>query len=201
MRHTVMTIVAMAPLTACAGTPSPSPATTSPPAIAAPAPVNAEREREVAIGDHRLPGTLRLPRGTGPFTAVVLVHGSGPSDRDETIGPNKPFQDLAAGLASHGIATLRYDKRTLKFRAEFAPPATYTLEQEVLADAVAAVAALAAAPEIDHKRIFVLGHSLGGMMAPRIAAREPRAPSRRSPPHPRASARPRWPRAPACPAG
>ena len=196
MKHAVMTIVAMAPLVACAGTAprppatasAPAPADASRPTQAPPGPAPAAsvaaspgpptqapaRQRELVIGDHRLPGILTLPRAEGPFAAVVLVHGSGPSDRDETIGPNKPFQDLAAGLASHGIATLRYDKRTLKFASEFAPPATYTLEQEVLADARAAVAVLAATPEIDRRRIFVLGHSLGGTLAPRIAAHESR---------------------------
>ena len=69
------------------------------------------RETEVTFGDPdwRIPGTLTLPRGRGPFLAVVLVHGSGPNDRDETIGPSKPFRDLAWGLASRGIcrASLR----------------------------------------------------------------------------------------------
>ena len=64
------------------------------------------------IGEWALPATLTMPAGTGPLPAVVLVHGSGPDDRDETVGANKPFKDLAAGLASRGIAVLRYDKRT-----------------------------------------------------------------------------------------
>ena len=64
-----------------------------------------------------LPATLSLPVGSGPFAAVILVHGSGPNDRDESIGPNKPFRDLAWGLASKGIAVLRYEKRT-KFMAD-----------------------------------------------------------------------------------
>jgi uncharacterized protein len=71
-------------------------------------------EKEILIGKGiwSLPGTLSLPKGDGPFPAVILVHGSGPLDRDETIGPNKPFRDLAHGLASRGIAVLRYEKRT-----------------------------------------------------------------------------------------
>ena len=67
---------------------------------------------QVGVGEWVLPGTISMPRGDGPFPAVVLVHGSGPNDRDETIGPNKPFRDLAGGLASQGIAVLRYEKRT-----------------------------------------------------------------------------------------
>ncbi len=59
-----------------------------------------------------LPATLTLPSGEGHFPAVLLVAGSGPNDRDETIGPNKPFRDLAQGLAAADIASLRYDKRT-----------------------------------------------------------------------------------------
>jgi hypothetical protein len=71
-----------------------------------------EQEVQVGQGEWVLPGTLSLPVGNGPFAALVLVHGSGPNDRDETIGPNKPFRDLAWGLATQGIAVLRYDKPT-----------------------------------------------------------------------------------------
>ncbi len=74
-----------------------------------------ESEAVVVSGDYRLPGTLTLPKGDGPFPAVVLLAGSGPQDRDETIGPNKALRDLAWGLAARGIASLRYDKRTLAY--------------------------------------------------------------------------------------
>src|SRR6185369_4322477 len=90
----------------------PKPAAYQPPAYVVP---SMFREQELTVGagtEWALPATLTLPTGTGPFPAVVLVHGSGPNDRDETIGPNKPFQDLAQGLASQGIAVLRYEKRT-----------------------------------------------------------------------------------------
>jgi len=121
--------------------------------------------RDVTVGD--LPGTLTLPAGKGPWPAIVLVHGSGPQDRDETIGPNKVFGDLALGLAAHGIATLRYDKRT-KAKPETLPK-DLTVDDEVVKDAAAAVDLLAHTPEIAPKRIYVLGHSLGGYLAPRIA--------------------------------
>jgi dienelactone hydrolase len=111
-----------------------------------------------------------LPNGAGPFPAVVLVHGSGPQDRDETIGANRPFLDLARGLAARGIAVLRYEKRTKARPQDFAD-GHYTVDDETTNDAVTAVAALAAAPGIDPKRIYVLGHSQGGLMAPRIAVR------------------------------
>lgn len=130
-------------------------------------------EREVTVGASpwQLPGTLTLPNGAGPFPAVVLVHGSGPNDRDEGLGPNKMFKDLAWGLASRGVAVLRYDKRTRAHGKEFVAQAGgYTVKEETVDDARTAVALLATQPEIQPKRIFVLGHSLGGYVAPRIAS-------------------------------
>jgi dienelactone hydrolase len=128
----------------------------------------------VGSGEWALPGTLARPVGTGPFPAVVLVHGSGPHDRDETIGPNLPFRDLAWGLASQGVAVLRYEKRTKEHAGQFAAAIkTMTIKEEVIDDTLAAVALLRKTEGIDPKRIFVLGHSLGGMCAPDIGARDP----------------------------
>jgi dienelactone hydrolase len=129
-----------------------------------------EREITVVDGQWKLPGTLTLPNGEGPFAAIVMVHGSGPEDQDETIGPNKPFKDLAWGLASQKIAVLRYVKRTKEYGAQSSSTAAYTVKDETIADAYAAVALLASLPEIDRHHVYVLGHSLGGMLAPRIAA-------------------------------
>ncbi len=129
-----------------------------------------ENDVRVGSGEWALPGTLTVPVGEGPFPAVVLVHGSGPQDRDEAIGPNKPFRDLAWGLASHGIAVLRYDKRTLVHAAKLVKAKDLTIKEEVTADALAAVDLLKKEKATDAKRIFVLGHSLGGMLVPRIAA-------------------------------
>jgi dienelactone hydrolase len=128
-------------------------------------------EQQVTVGagtDWALPAMLTVPAGKGPYPAVVLVHGSGPNDRDETLGPNKPFQDLAWGLASQGIAVLRYEKRTFAYRGKLGTLANLTVKEETIDDALAAVALLRRTPNIDPKRIFVLGHSLGGMLVPRI---------------------------------
>ncbi|HET7790902.1 MAG TPA: alpha/beta hydrolase [Gemmatimonadales bacterium] len=125
------------------------------------------------------PGTLTLPaKRAGRVPLLVLVHGSGPNDRDETIGPNKPFRDLAWGLAAHGIATLRYDKRTFVpgFRASL-DVRTMTVDQETIDDAVAAAAYARTVPEVDPARVYVLGHSLGAMLAPIIADRVKPAPA------------------------
>lgn len=119
-----------------------------------------------------LPGTLTLPEGNGPFPAVLLVAGSGPQDEDETIGPNKPFRDLAAGLAKAGVASLRYDKRTYVYGAQMAGK-SITVDDEVTDDALVAARLLARQPGIDPHRVFVLGHSLGALMAPRIGERDP----------------------------
>lgn len=141
-----------------------------------PAYAGSQEEKEFAVGAKKLPGTLTLPTksGAGPFPIVVFVHGSGPNDRDETMGPNKLFKDLAFGLAGKGIASLRYDKRTLKFPAEFGATTQYTLREEVLDDVRDAVTQLATTEKIDPKRIFVLGHSLGGTLGPRMAADSPK---------------------------
>ncbi|MCZ7546127.1 MAG: alpha/beta fold hydrolase [Anaerolineae bacterium] len=137
--------------------------------------MDAFEEREITFGleGWELPGTLTLPVGAGPFPAVVLVHGSGPNDRDETLGPNQPFRNLAWGLASNGVAVLRYDKRTRVYTEELAEMGDLTLDDETVDDALAAVEFLRGVEDIDPARIFVLGHSLGGHAAPRIGARDP----------------------------
>ncbi|NLN06396.1 MAG: alpha/beta fold hydrolase [Firmicutes bacterium] len=129
-----------------------------------------EQDVTVGKGEWALPGTLTVPDGEGPFPAVILVHGSGPQDRDETIGPNKPFKDLALGLANRGIAVLRYDKRTKVHGAKIASLSAFTVREESIEDALAAFSLLQAESKIRDDKIFLLGHSLGGTLAPRIGA-------------------------------
>ena len=140
---------------------------------------NAFREREFTVGqgEWRLPGTLTVPSvGAGPWPTVVLVHGSGPNDRDETIAANKPFRDLAWGLATKGVAVLRYEKRTKEHAAKFTAKTLgdLTVREETIDDTLSAVAQLRDTEGVDKKRVFVLGHSLGGMVAPRIGEADPR---------------------------
>ena len=123
-----------------------------------------------------LPGILAMPKGEGPFPAVVLLQGSGPSDMDETVGSLKPFRDLAEGLAAQGIAVYRFDKRSYVYGNELAAKKEITLQDEYIEDAVNAVRLLAGQDRIDPDRIFVLGHSLGGNAVPAIARELRQAP-------------------------
>lgn len=133
-----------------------------------------EQPLNLVNGAFELPGTLTLPKGDGPFPAVVLLQDSGPHDEDQTIGPNKPLKDLAWGLASRGVAVYRYMKRTAKYGAKSnADPAKLTVNDEVTSDARVAVAMLAKQPKVDPKRIYIVGLSLGGYLAPRIATGDP----------------------------
>jgi dienelactone hydrolase len=105
--------------------------------------------------------------------AAVLLAGSGPEDRDETIGRNKPLKDLAWGLASRGVAVLRFDKVTYARAKELGRARDFTVSDEYLPQALAAIGLLRQHPAVDAGRVFVAGHSLGGTVAPRVAAAEP----------------------------
>jgi len=122
-----------------------------------------------------LPAVLTMPDDDGPFPAVILVHGAGPKDRDETIGPNKPFKDLAWGLASREIAVLRYEKRTKFYPHKMdSLKDQLTVMEETVEDVLAAVTLLRKTDKIDPDKVIVLGHSLGGTLIPRISAYYPR---------------------------
>ena len=126
-----------------------------------------EEDLHLDAGGQVVPGTVTLPEhphGIG----VVLLSGGGPFDRDETSGPNKPLKDLAWGLASQGIAVLRFDKYTAN-RPELMTAPGYTMSAEYVPHAIAAVQAL---KQRVHQ-VFLIGHSMGGKVAPMIAAEEP----------------------------
>lgn len=156
---------------------SPVPATSVTPSVAYNEKKMSERDITVGAEGFQLPGTLTVPKFATVAEArkvpcIILVHGSGPHDRDETIGPNKPFRDIAWGLAERGIAVIRYDKRTKTYGADCVPAGrVLDYDTEVVDDVLSAVALAKTLPEIASDSIYVLGHSLGGTLALRIAER------------------------------
>jgi dienelactone hydrolase len=133
----------------------------------------AEHEVTVGSGPLAVPGTVSLPRGGGAHPGVVLLSGGGPFDRDATTGPNKPLKDLAWGLASRGVAVLRFDKVTHAHADQVAGLRDFTMADEYVPYAADAVRLLQRQPGVDPARVFVLGHSMGGKAAPRVAVAEP----------------------------
>ncbi len=131
-----------------------------------------ETEVTVGAGEWALPATLTMPKGKTNVPAIVLVHGSGANDRDETVGGYKVFKDLAWGLASRGIAVLRYEKRTRQYGAKLASVKNFTVNEETIEDAVLAAQLLLKTPNVNPKKVFVLGHSLGGYLIPRIGEKD-----------------------------
>ena len=131
-------------------------------------------------GEYPLNGLLTLPDEAGrtgaedsaeKVPAVVFVHGSGASNMDEKIYENRPFKDLAEGLSERGIASVRYDKRTFVYGRQMAKdPAGITVKEETIEDAVLAAELLRKDPRIDPDKVFIVGHSMGAMLAPRIDA-------------------------------
>jgi len=130
---------------------------------------------DIEIGSkYKLKGKLTIPKEGNKFPGLILVHGSGPNDMDETIGPNKPFRDIAEGLSSQGIIVLRYNKRTNQYSTEIGQnDSNLTLIEEVVDDVEEAYKYLLNEQKIDKDKIYVLGHSLGGYSIPLIAQRIP----------------------------
>lgn len=133
-------------------------------------------EYSIIIGentDFPINGILSMPDDNAePLPAVVIVHGSGAHDMDGTIHGNKPYRDIADFLASNGIAVIRHDKRTFAHGARFADElgGSGTVWHESIEDAISAAEMLRADPRVDENRVFIVGHSLGGVLAPRIHA-------------------------------
>lgn len=133
-------------------------------------------EERIVIGEstkYPLNGLLTLPDDTAkPVPAVVFVHGSGASNMDEKVGKLTPFKDLARGLALHGIASVRYDKRSFAhgFKMFRDKGLEVTVKAETIDDAILATELLKKDPRIDPERVFIIGHSMGGMLSPRIDA-------------------------------
>jgi dienelactone hydrolase len=161
--------------TAASTTPSVSASPTTPapatPPAASSAPKNfVERDISFMSDEIKFSGTLCLPaQNAKNLPIIVMTQGSGVQDRDETVGPNKVFQQLAQALASRGIATIRYDRRAIADRASLM--AHLDPEHEVVIDAASALAFAATVPEANPHRVFMLGHSLGAELAPYIVAR------------------------------
>ena len=132
-------------------------------------------EHDVTLGSGPLavPGTLSLPRAAGPHPALLLLGGSGPVDRDGTILRSRPLKDLAWGLASQGVAVLRFDKVTYAHPDQVGANRAFTVADEYLPDALAGLGLLRNHPAIDAARVFAAGHSLSGTVAPRVAAADP----------------------------
>lgn len=152
--------------------------TMAPPESYTPPPVYADSNSfteiptEVDCGDIQLPAMLTMPSTGDNIPVIVLVHGSGAHDMDESIGPNKIFRDIAWGLATHGIAVLRYEKRNFR-HSNTMDIENLTIWNEVGKDAVHAANMAMKLPGIDPEKVYLLGHSLGGMIAPRIARAVP----------------------------
>ena len=127
-----------------------------------------ETKIAVKTGTMSLPGALCVPNNIKNPPIVILLAGSGPNDKDETIGPNKVLKDLAVGLASNGIATYRYDKRTLAYGKDMK---NVDINAEVIDDAINAVAIIKKNPDFKNSKIFIVGHSLGAMCAPLVASK------------------------------
>jgi len=127
-----------------------------------------------AGGEWALDGLLTLPRAASagnPVPAVVLVHGSGPSDMDSNVFGNRPFFDIAGYLAANGVAVIRYDKRTYAHGERMMQALDgVTAWEESVEDAILAAELLRADPRIDENRVYMLGLSMGGMLAPNIHA-------------------------------
>ena len=129
------------------------------------------KTEQIVLGkdtNYPLKGILSLPEAGGKFPAVVFVHGSGSSNMDEKVGKLTPFKDLAEGLARYGIASVRYDKRSFTHGLKMMKESCITVREETIEDAILAAKLLREDQRIDPNKVFIVGHSMGAMLAPRI---------------------------------
>ena len=132
-----------------------------------------EEDLRLGTGTYKVGGTLSMPKTAGPHPGVVLLSGSGPCDRDSTCEAAKSFKDLAWGLASRGVAVLRFDKVSHTYGATFRSNSSVTLTDEYLDHALDAIRQLQQQPDVGRNCIFIVAHSLGAWVAPRVAGIEP----------------------------
>ncbi len=127
------------------------------------------KEKDIEVGKYKLKGKLCIPKGIENPPVVIMIQGSGAQDMDESIGPNKPFRDIAWGLATMGIATIRFNKRTQQVPDKMNPK-KITVKEEVIEDVISAVSL--ARSIFPNSLIFALGHSLGAYLASYIVKNE-----------------------------
>lgn len=134
------------------------------------APAEAKGDQTLRFGSPGwlLPGTLTRPPTANPLAVVVMLHGSGPQDRDGRVGETAILRDLAIQLAGGNIASLRFEKRTRQHGLRLAAQPEITLEEEVIDDALSAVSTVATQPDLTNTCTILLGHSQGAFLAPYI---------------------------------
>lgn len=128
-----------------------------------------EKVLQVVTGNYKLNGILSLPKNRSKVPVVIMVHGMGPNDKDETFGAMKIFKDVAYGLTTKGIGVFRYDKRTRQYGAMVIKSKNFDVRTEVTDDVLSAIRAVKADPMVDSTKIFLCGHSYGAMMLPLLA--------------------------------
>jgi hypothetical protein len=140
-------------------------------------PVLGLKEIDIEFGTEPwiLKGKITTPEEEGKYPLLILVHGSGPNDMNETVGLNTPFKDIGEYLPKKGVAVLRYDKRTYTYGAEMAALKELTVYEETIQDVAEAIKYAKTLDFVDEDNIFVLGHSLGAYLIPRIASETPDA--------------------------
>ena len=127
------------------------------------------KEKVIVGNEYPLKGELIIPKSNQPVPAVVFVHGSGASNMDEKVGKLTPFKDIAEGLARHGIASIRYDKRSYAHGFKLLmKEKNVTVKIETIDDAIMATNLLKNDLRIDANNVYIIGHSMGAMLAARI---------------------------------